>query len=258
MKILVVPISIKDSIRNVEKLALKNSSEISFTFYGNFENLEDLVDFWNNISSHSKGFDYIWVYKGGINAIDLLFKLDLKQLNIEVPIIGSSDFTHILMGLKKFGTYRKLLYGPNFTEVNDVNFLSYLKKQDYTLNLTSINNAADEYVPGNIFGGNLQILLNMCGTEYFPNLNGVDLFIEHHYIKETYDSTSYWIKLLLYKLKSTNVKSVIFNNLTFNINTDELATKEKQIELIKEICQAAQLPVYFLKESYKIKPIIFS
>jgi len=134
-----------------------------------------------------KDVDYTWIARGGIEAAYLLPHIDFLSLKVNNTLIEASDFTHLALPILKSGF--PVLYGA------DARSLSLLldeseRKEIFRLLDEGIDNSHLDLLSINgrkltteaLVGGTLQILLNLLGTQYCPDLRGRNLYVEHHYI----------------------------------------------------------------------------
>jgi len=159
----------------------------------------------------NKDVDILLAYWGGANTNQLLPYFDyelIKQYN--KPIIGFSDTTALLLAIQKFSKIVTYLgpAGITFDKPEPFDYTyDYFKKliidkkeeieiedsKQYADDLYFLRKDCDHRIlqqnvgrkvfkhgkaKGEIIAGNLQTLLVLTGTKYFPNLKGKILFIE--------------------------------------------------------------------------------
>jgi muramoyltetrapeptide carboxypeptidase len=169
----------------------------------------DFINFMNN-----KAIDVLISLTGGYNTNSILSKLPYEEFRKQCkPIIGFSDTTTLLLALyKQAGMIT--FYGPSVMS----NFGEYPRPNEYTIKVLQdiLNLREDSYeykqpkccsksflfwdkedkkeseyvensgwhtigvdeAKGILIGGNLNSMLALAGTEYWPNLEGAILFLE--------------------------------------------------------------------------------
>ena len=158
-----------------------------------------------------KRIDILMAYWGGANTNELLPHLDyslFKKLN--KPIIGYSDTSALLLAVHTFSGIKTFLGPAGITfdkpEPFDYTFDSFkaiVLKKEREITIEDSKEFADDlyflrkdsdhriknknkgrkifrhgYAKGGIIAANLQTLLVLAGTKYFPDLKGKILFIE--------------------------------------------------------------------------------
>ena len=184
--------------------------------------------------------DYSWIVRGGIETVYTLPFIDFSNLKINNTILGSSDFTHLALPITKLGS--SVWYGPTARHLSsDMNSkereIIFKQLEDgIDNNFLNIYNFTEKRVStNNLVGGTLQILLNLIGTDYCPDLNGKNIYIEHHYIPgESVLEVKYWLNSLRLKTSIENVGSLLIGELIY-ADGETLADQKHQIDLIHEV-----------------------
>lgn len=157
-----------------------------------------------------KDIDFIWTARGGIETAYLLPHVDFNRISVENTFIGSSDFTHLAIPILSRGA--TVLYGSGIRDLSknlttdEIATLTQQLKQGVDNSGLPINLVNNKSVDtDHLVGGTLQILFNLMNTAYAPELNGKNVFVEHHYIPgEGHDEAKYWLNLI--KLKPSELQ----------------------------------------------------
>lgn len=131
----------------------------------------------------------IWCLRGGYGCIRLLRRLYFRLFVARPKIlIGFSDITALELGL--WSQIRLVTFhGPVLTTLNESEFS---KNQAFRMLTSGFTGVLDwpetgkrRYLPikpgkvgGRILGGNLATVCSLIGTRFFPDLDGVILFLE--------------------------------------------------------------------------------
>lgn len=119
--------------------------------------------------------------RGGYGAIRLLDLIDFDIFkNCTKLIIGYSD-NSILLNIIYEKSGLKTLHGPNLSEMEkiDGNHLKRIFNCEIDRQLfKSFSFLKNGYGEGPLKGGNLASLASLCGTSFFPDLDGTIFFIE--------------------------------------------------------------------------------
>lgn len=148
------------------------------------ERQADLEELWRDPEVGA-----VWALRGGYGCIRLLARLDYRMVAEQAKILmGYSDITALEMA---FWTHSRLVsfHGPVLSGLNSC--FSQQLALDMLLGRVNASrlpwpvNCRESYTVirggrarGIILGGNLATLLSLAGTQYFPDLEGVILFIE--------------------------------------------------------------------------------
>jgi len=160
-----------------------------------------------------KSIDIIMAYWGGQNTNEILPFLDYELINKnKKPIIGYSDTTALLLALYKKTKCPTFIgcSGISFTKPEPISYtIKYFKKlfidnekmitikdsdeyadDEYYLKKPPLNKIREKQknsgrkifrhgvVSGEVIGANIQTLLILAGTKYFPDLSNKILFLE--------------------------------------------------------------------------------
>lgn len=162
--------------------------------------------------------DILMAYWGGANTNELLPHLDFEMFKkYEKPIVGYSDTSALLLTVNKFAGIKTYMgpCGVTFDKLSPFKYsLDYFKKviiekQKEVIINDSETYADDEYwlkenptkreikknegrkiykegeAEGEILASNLQTLMVLAGTKYFPNLENKILFLEEEELQPT-------------------------------------------------------------------------
>jgi muramoyltetrapeptide carboxypeptidase len=126
--------------------------------------------------------DAIFCARGGYGCMRLLDLLDadaLSQRNL--PIVGFSDITALHAWAACVGVGS--VHGPVVTQLPRLpgeqrEALFALLEHHIALPLTGLTPICPGRAAGPLFAGNLSLLAHLCGTPYFPPLDGAILLLE--------------------------------------------------------------------------------
>lgn len=251
-------------------------------FAGNaFERAQDLMDMFcdNKVSA-------IMPILGGFNSNELLDYLDynLIQKNPKI-LIGFSDITALNISIYKM-TNLVTFSGPNFALFcqNNVPFFTFSNLQKALMKTESFsvfasNKYAEDkwYLENNknrkwkksegyktfkgrdfsgiCIGGNLQTILTLCGTRFFPDFNSKVLFIE-----ESNNKTWFEIRRSFVQLKQIgiikNLKGLIIGRLCQNGHLKDKDSCQSIFEILNDIFFDTDLPIVYNVDFGHTDPII--
>ncbi len=218
--------------------------------------------------------DIVMSFWGGFNTNEVLKHLDYELIkNNFKPTIGFSDTTALLIAItQKTGqitylgpagiTYlkpepleytleymKKAVSGESEILISDSEVYAddayYLKKPPENLVREIKKNKGRLVVgtgiaTGKIIAGNLQTILILAGTEYFPELEGSIIFIEED---ETITNTMFrrFLTQLSLQKNFSKIKGLVFGRFAESANIDD----EQLIDLINEICGDLNIPILY-------------
>lgn len=189
--------------------------------------------------------------KGGYGALRIIDILNYDVIAKNPKIfIGYSDVTAILISLYKM-TGLVTFHGPMlYSFVNEIDSFSitYLQHaicniEPYRLNFSKnsqIKILRPGIAEGELFGGNLSVLVNLIGTRYDFETSGKILFIED------IDEHLYNLDRMLLHLKRSGkldrVKALIVGEM-MNVKDNEVSFGKDVDEIILDICRETDFPI---------------
>jgi muramoyltetrapeptide carboxypeptidase len=128
--------------------------------------------------------DAVWFARGGYGTARLLDRIPWRRLRRHPKLlIGYSDLTALFAPvIQKVGQI--CLYGPGVCELGDPtayhgpSLRALLSGRGLELDVPARNVVAHGRCRGRLVGGNLSVFTHLCGTRYFPDLEGAVLFLE--------------------------------------------------------------------------------
>jgi len=129
------------------------------------------------------GVDGVWCLRGGYGVMRLLAKLDWSALASRPrPILGFSDITALLCGAASragIGGYHAPVARNPLTPFSLASLERATgQREDPCGSFPDGRTIRAGETQGALAGGNLALLAALCGTPYFPNLNGTILVLE--------------------------------------------------------------------------------
>ena len=167
----------------------------------------------------NKDFFYIWTARGGFGSIKLLPYLDellsdVKNLKFHPYLIGFSDITALhLYFYKKFnkpGIHAPMIADLPNLDKNTIETLFEILFRDKNIYLEGKGYQEGE-IEGILLGGNLVTMASLCGTPYFPYVDGIILFIED--INEKLYRLERALIQVIFTLGKEKIKALIIGDL---------------------------------------------
>ncbi|QSH41673.1 LD-carboxypeptidase [Lentisphaerota bacterium ZTH] len=169
---------------------VKTGSEVSYLSADIDKRLSDLHACWQD-----KSIDLVLCARGGFGSVQLLPEIDWELMRSRpLPLIGYSDITALHAGMLKhnagipIAAPMPLRYQQAFFDCNHADFtLKYLyaafqADQEYQLKLPESMPAYEFIKDGKAtalpFTANLAVLVTLCGTPWFPDLDKRILIVE--------------------------------------------------------------------------------
>lgn len=148
--------------------------------------------------------DLVLCARGGYGLSRLLDRIDFAAIKARAPlIVGYSDFTAFSLaylargGVSFAGPSAGDFGAPQPNEFTVEHFFGVLTAPRYAIELDLQGPRAD--VSGRLWGGNLQMVVTLLGTHYFPRVRGGILFLED------VNEPAYKIERMLYQLAHAGV-----------------------------------------------------
>lgn len=137
-------------------------------------------------AAQNKDVQIILSLRGGYGMTRLLPYIDYRLLADSGKLfVGHSDFTALQLALLAQAatpSFAGPMFCIDFTrpDISDFtigHFWNCISKADYALNIPAAGNP-DVQVSGQLWGGNLSMVVHLLGTPYFPQMDGGILFLE--------------------------------------------------------------------------------
>ncbi len=135
------------------------------------------------LAASGSGADAVMAARGGYGGARLLGVLPQAQPGAPGTLIGFSDVTALLIGLRRRWGWTAV-HGPNVTTLGDLDAASLaafersLDAPDREARFDGLRTLHPGRGAGPLLGGNLSVLCSLLGTPEEPDLTGAILFLE--------------------------------------------------------------------------------